>query len=450
MCSSIFHLLQNIKKTIVRFPIALMFWLAFFVLPSCPWIEEKSSGNWMLFCLTGMFLALLIHLCAEEYSSMKIFDGKKLHPKAFLYWIIPFALFASDHYLMSTIENSDKPLEVAHWAGIFALFVGICFLPFRQQKDDVVSWNFTLKLILNCVLALLFSIMAAVVFTILAVFIITVFDVKCGPFDFLVVPIYTILSIWGTLWLMKIPESEKKNYLRYAIDKFTPEVFLGVIMICTGVFCIFCLYVVFSQTFPNGGIVKWASCLMLAYICVHILYYPYNKAGFTKEWECKALRWLPVAILPVLILMSVAIGRRICDYGMTANRFYALVLNLWFYGVTLGIFFSKNKKIRWIPISAALLLVLISCHPWSCNAVYQHYLENKCNTIVEKYPLPKGPDRSMRDYLKSMPEDDARAAFAIFNAMDDYDYRLYGKLVRLDSPYGDYESFMGIKQEVER
>ena len=56
----------------------------------------------------------------------------------------------------------------------------------------------------------------------------------------------------------------------------------------------------------------------------------------------------------------------------------------------------------------------------------------------------------MRDYLKSMPEADARAAFAIFNAMDDYDYRLYGKLVRLDSPYGDYESFMGIKQEVER
>ena len=96
---------------------------------------------------------------------------------------------------MSTIENSDKPLEVAHWAGFFALFVGICFLPFRQQKDDVVSWNFALKLILNCVLALLFSIMAAVVFTILAVFIITVFDVKCGPFDFLVVPIYTILSV---------------------------------------------------------------------------------------------------------------------------------------------------------------------------------------------------------------------------------------------------------------
>ena len=445
MRSLVLYLLHNIKETVVRFPIAVMFWLAFLILPFCPSIVGKSSGNWMLFCLTGMFLALLIHLCAEEYSSMQIYNGKKLHPKAFLYWIIPFALFASNHYLMSTIENSDKPLEVAHWAGIFALFVGICFLPFRRQKDDVVSWNFALRQILNCVLAFVLSVIAAIVFTILAAFIIELFHVKCGPFDILIVPLFVIPSIWGTLWLMKIPESEKKYDLRYSQEKFTPMIFLGVIIICIGAFYIFGLYVLFSQTLPNGGIVKWASYFMGAYICVHILYYPYNKTGFTKDWECKALHWLPVAVLPVLVLMSVAIGRRICDYGMTANRFYVLVLNLWFYGVTLGIFFSNNKRIRWIPISAALILVLISCHPWSCNAIYQHYLENECNAIVEKYPIPKVSGRCLRTYLKSMPEADARAAYTLFNAIDDYDYRLYGKLVCLDSPYGDYESFMGKK-----
>ncbi len=60
-------------------------------------------------------------------------------------------------------------------------------------------------------------------------------------------------------------------------------------------------------------------------------------------------------VVPLLVLMTVGIARRISDYGFTVNRAYILLLNLWFYGVYIYLFAVRGRHVKWILISAVVV-----------------------------------------------------------------------------------------------
>ncbi len=88
-------------------------------------------------------------------------------------------------------------------------------------------------------------------------------------------------------------------------------------------------------------------------------------------------RWLPVVMLPLLALMSVAIGRRLSDYGITISRLYLLVFNVWCYAVCLWLIFTRNRRIWLIPTSFAVILLLISVGPQSIANITKRHLLNE-------------------------------------------------------------------------
>jgi len=55
-------------------------------------------------------------------------------------------------------------------------------------------------------------------------------------------------------------------------------------------------------------------------------------------------KYFPVIIFPLLILMTIGIFRRFDDYGLTINRGYVFLLNLWLYGICIYLF-SLNQSI---------------------------------------------------------------------------------------------------------
>jgi hypothetical protein len=71
----------------------------------------------------------------------------------------------------------------------------------------------------------------------------------------------------------------------------------------------------------------------------------------------------------MLVLLHLAIWRRISEYGITERRYFVLALAVWLTGVVLYLLLSRRKSIRVIPASLCVLALGVSFGPWGAFAV---------------------------------------------------------------------------------
>ena len=91
-------------------------------------------------------------------------------------------------------------------------------------------------------------------------------------------------------------------------------------------------------------------------------------------------------LVPLIILLFIAIGLRVDDYGLTIKRYGVVILGVWLSIVSLsGIF--KNENIKFIPISLSVLLILISFGPWGIFALSESSQSNRLISILEEHEL---------------------------------------------------------------
>ena len=125
---------------------------------------------------------------------------------------------------------------------------------------------------------------------------------------------------------------------------------------------------------PDGGVGWLVSVLMVGCVVVELGLYPLMRSGEAKPFERWIVRWLPVLILPLLLLMTVGIARRLSDYGITPLRLYLLTFNLWCYAVCIGLFVGRARRIRWIMTSLAAVFLLTSVLPVNFTSVVKWFL----------------------------------------------------------------------------
>ncbi|MBP6610762.1 MAG: DUF4153 domain-containing protein [Paludibacter sp.] len=136
--------------------------------------------------------------------------------------------------------------------------------------------------------------------------------------------------------------------------------------------------IVLSWQLPNGWVTSLVSVLALGGFLTLFLLFPLSKNKLVRLLNT----YFPLLLLPLLILMSVGLWRRIDDYGLSVNRLYVLVFNLWLYGVSVYLFFTQSKSLRWLVISFSMVLFVVSVGPWSVFAITKRVVENDIKTIL--------------------------------------------------------------------
>ena len=104
------------------------------------------------------------------------------------------------------------------------------------------------------------------------------------------------------------------------------------------------------------------------------------------------------ALVPLVILLLLAILRRIWEYSFTIERYFVLVLGLWLTGIVIYFIFSKKENIKVIPASLCILAFLISFGPWGAFSVseqsqinrLQYYLQE--NDLLQDDKIQKASD----------------------------------------------------------
>lgn len=152
---------------------------------------------------------------------------------------------------------------------------------------------------------------------------------------------------------------------------------------------------------PNG----WVTWLLLGFcglalVCLFLAQPLADRGG--SRWIKLYCRHFHVALVPVLLLLFAAIGKRVQEYGITENRYFALALGVWLCGIVLHAALDAPRDLRLLPGSLCLAALLAAFGPWGAFEVSRRSQEHRLQSLLEAHgmlvggKLAKAPGRIPR------------------------------------------------------
>ncbi|MGE5417946.1 MAG: DUF4153 domain-containing protein [Acidobacteriota bacterium] len=156
---------------------------------------------------------------------------------------------------------------------------------------------------------------------------------------------------------------------------------------------------------PNGvvgNLVLWYS--IITTITVFLI----SSLMVESAWVRNFSKWIPRAIIPLIILMFVSVGMRVNIYGITESRYQVLAAGSWVLGIMLYLNISKRVRYPAFVASIAVIILVSSFGPLSCFSMSIFSQNYRLEAILNKYDMidsnglvrPNFSDVSVEDQIK--------------------------------------------------
>ena len=380
---SLKNIWQSLQRVVLRFPIIVSFLLALTILLFAIVINadimSRGVGCLIYFLSVGILIDFTASLWGEEQSNKRprwIAEGVSLALwAAYCIWL----------YLTDLTPNSTPAFFLGNAAWIAGVILVMPFVSFFKERDDLKAWHLIMAL---CVALLLSGVVSGVMTGGLEGLIYgtaALFDLSVNDKLPVVIMIVCMVLLLGMLVLALVPYSERKHNSSQEMSSFLMKIvsWLLLPLLCCYILVLYAygINILVHWELPKGMISFLVSAVMIGYLLCYILLYP--KVLDRQSWQSRMLtRWLPIAILPLLVLMTVGVIRRFADYGVTPPRLYLLTLLLWFYAVCIIMLAVPQKRFRWIFLSFAALFLLSSGHPLNYYNLYKPFLTAKIEKVI--------------------------------------------------------------------
>lgn len=168
--------------------------------------------------------------------------------------------------------------------------------------------------------------------------------------------------------------------------------------------CILYIYfvkIMISFTLPLQLIIHlvlWFSIIsLIAYFLTFILENHYKLVKSFNFWYIKLL-------IPLVLMMFLAIYKRISSFGLTESRYFVLLIGIWLIFSLLYLNLSKHKNNQVIPLSLSILLIVSVFGPidaynaskYSQNLRFKQLL-TKNNMLISSHIIPPAKQISEAD-----------------------------------------------------
>lgn len=392
----------RLLETVLRFPVTIVLCQTLFLL-----FLGHGGETETLRCAEGAVIALSVAIICE--GRVKMWLNGLISASVVAIW----GLFC---YLILGKEPATS--QIIQELSITACFVVAIFtaLFYKPQPDDRQFWNYCKTIIIHALIAFALSLILMV-----GLYVATLFTSILGLDLFgISIATFCMFVVFPICTLCYIPKGEGRfvnsldfNKLLKIITQYLLQPLVALYFII--LYC-YLISILAHWSLPEGKVTYLVTTSVGAYLVLLLLSYPAYVDGESRIFRFLA-RWGALFALPLVILMSVSIGYRIRQYGITINRGYVLVANIWFYGILTFLFVTKSRRIKWIPITFALLFLLTSFGPWSISNLSFQKISHKILTTCEnEHILQDGkiePDR-LSEYCSSQ-----RAASKNFNRADE-------------------------------
>ena len=343
----------SIKSSVKRFPITLIistilaFCLIYLQESRIAGSSKETLEKISLVLGLAIPLSLCIKLIIEKFFKDNIniallihLIGAGLLVLYYFFFIPDYDLIAGSRYLVTMIF----------------LILSFLYIPRIKNDDNYeyyimnIYYNFALTFIYSFVLYLGVS---AIFLTIDGLFDVNI-KVQFYYYMFLIVSLIFAISLFTS----KIPEIEEEfNDIEYtrSLKILILYIVIPLISIYTAILYVYFGKIIVTMDWPRGlvsHLVLWYSTISVGIIFLVTPILEENKLA--KNFKI----WFPKIVLPILLMMFIAIWKRVSQYGITENRYYLIVLGLWVTGIML--YFSLKKPLKNIIIPITLSIVMIN------------------------------------------------------------------------------------------
>lgn len=392
------------RKTLIRFPFTLLSavlgsaCMMYFITLKYD-IEKENEYLIKLTMCSALSLSFTLALA--------IFSERRRHSIMLSYALQILALLLVGAYYYWLPEPRDMNYsEGARYAlFILGLHLLVAFAPFIGRGETNGFWQFNKTLFLRFLLSGLYSgvLFAGLALAMVAVdqlFGVDFKDYRYGQLWFFLAGIF---NTW--FFLSGVPEQweelEGQQDYPKGLKIFTQYVLLPLVTVYLVILYAYGFKILFEWSLPKG----WVSWLVNAFsvfgILSLLLIWPIrNEEG--NKWINWFSRWFYRAIFPLIILLGVAIGKRVLQYGITENRYFVLVVALWLLGIALYFLVSKAKNIKAIPVTLCLVAFLSSFGPWGAFSVSERSQVNRLEGIlIQENMLVNGKVQPPQDTISA-------------------------------------------------
>jgi len=295
------------------------------------------------------------------------------------------------------------------WLFIYTTaFLSIFVAPFFKQKDENGFWIFLMRNAKAAVNAITISVVLILAINWLLFGFFNLFDIKVSDKPYAYSAIIGLCTIFPILFFSGIPSIDECLQETPALNKFQAStnkfLFLPVLSLYIILLYAYIAKIIIQWEMPKGMVSYLVSASMLLMLLRVTLTLP-ERINPKPSFEKKLLKILPAACIPLVILMSVGIMRRISDYGISEDRYYITAINIFYYAIIAILLIDKIKcKSRVIAIVFCSMFFILTNGPLSAiNVTHRVWINSVKAALVEegynKFPLN---DEDSREFINRL------------------------------------------------
>lgn len=362
-------------------------------------VSDTFQDVLLFYLIAACFLTLSLALWVE--------DGEKKRLKL-LVSLASHLLMVAGFLFMAFQEDITGTYAIAIGSTIFLVIVSIFSLSFLNLKNEVPAWNFAIRLILGAIVASVVAGLLAGSIDLLLKSFDMLFGIEISYKAYSDVGVICTCFVAPLLFMLMVPPVEEKQDYKVIFSRFGNSIihyiFIPLLIAYFAVLYVYALKIIYLWELPVGWVSYLVSALMFGSVLIIALLYPVQFSSEEKKIDRFLFRYIPIAVLPLLLLMSVAIGRRLSDYGITVSRLYLVVFNIWCYAVCIFLIIGKARKIFWLPVSFALALFFVSVGPQNLTDTTRRVLNKELKNMIsnsgeEIFPLDSAKYEALLERL---------------------------------------------------
>jgi hypothetical protein len=411
--------LQEAGQTLLRFPLVLLDAAIGTVAAVLLTDHEGPAQATVLFkvlfaAILGMPLLIALVLAAEKRGWSK---GTSWSVQSL--GILVLVAYATT--IPANLEVAPK-LEVLRLLVLaVALHLLVAVAPFTSKGETLGFWQFNKSLFFRALTAGLVThvLYAGLALALAAMDNLFGLEIVEKRYAQLWMSLVGLVCTW--FFLAGIPRilNETEYLAEYpkGLRMFTNYALLPLVLIYLTILTAYLAKILVSWEWPEG----WVSKLILGFAVTglfsYLLLYPVVTSA-EGGWLKRAPRWLFVALIPLVVMLFLALWRRVSEYGWTEDRYLAAAIGVWLVIIAGYFLFRKQKDIRFIPATLCAAALVLSYGPWSPFAVSERSQVNRLqNLLTRNSILVNG---SVCKSGKDVPARDVREVSAVLDYVHEF------------------------------
>ncbi len=383
---SITHIVDVVRATILRFPLTLILAVIANILIIILIQSEMINsplGRYALVSILGISLSFAFQL-RSEYDEW-------IGGKQWLAALIPLGLLAA--YLLTLPTAIDSLFDNVYHSYRFAMIfvvshLLVAFLPTRNT-----FWEFNKSLFIRILLGALYSFVLYAGLSIAILSLDMLFGIDFGSKIYAYLWVTVIFTFNTLFFLSGVPTASELGQTQAypkGLRVFTQYLLIPIVLIYGLILYAYMGKIILQWSWPEG----WVTWLVIFYsisgIFAFLLVHPLLDDA-EQPWVRLFSKLYFPALLPLSILQLSAVWERISAYGITENRYLAMLTGLWLISVIIVLIRSRASNIRYIPISLAAVILVVMFGPWGMFSVSKSSQRGQLDQVLMEAGITERP-----------------------------------------------------------